>query len=163
MKRLSWKYIAGFVDGEGCIAMYANKHSDYPDKIYLRPVIKIGLAENSKFVLEMLQTNHGGYFTERKVDNPNWSDSVMWSLHGKTPIRKFLQNIVNHLYIKKEQAKFVIWCIDNAVGRHLPNEVKIFIDSELKAMKKDPQRLSDRAVEILKKDFPEFFSTDAIV
>jgi hypothetical protein len=149
--------MAGFIDGEGCISMYAHKHSQYPDKVYMRPYVKVGLSLPGKEVIDSLYANFGGYLHHRKVDNPNWSDSISWTIQGKKPVRKFLQNLVNHLIIKKEQAKFVIWCIDNAVGKHLPNGVKIFIDSELKAMKRDPQRLSDRAVEILKKDYPEYF------
>ena len=82
----------------------------------------------------------------RHFDNPLWQNAATWTIQGKK-IRPFLQNIVNHMYIKKEQAKFCIWLIDHVMGKHTETEIRKSIHDELKAMKRDPHRLSEKAVE----------------
>lgn len=149
MKRLSWKYIAGLIDGEGCLDVQVTHHRDYPGRPYVRPRVRIGLADSSRFLLDILLANHGGSISERKVahTNPAWQDSSSWSLIGKQA-RPLLQNIVNHLEIKKEQAKLLIWMIDNVMGKHIGEELREHLREELKAMKRDPQRLSEAAVHV---------------
>jgi hypothetical protein len=147
MKRLSWKYIAGLVDGEGCLDVQITHHRDYPGRPYIRPRVRIALAAPSKFLLDILQANHGGSVWEakRSSKNPVWQSAYYWALHGKQA-RPFLQNIVNHLEIKKEQAKLLLWMIDNVMGKHVAQELREHLLDELKAMKRDPQRLSEAAV-----------------
>lgn len=98
-------------------------------------------------MVEVLKTNFGGCLeNNRRFDNPVWKKPYGWCLTGKTELRKFLQNIVKHLIIKKEQAKFCIWWIDNIGGKHVTQEVRRLAVDELKAMKVDPHRLSEAAV-----------------
>lgn len=148
MKRLSWKYIAGLIDGEGCLDLQITNHKDYPGRPYIRPRVRLALVESSRFVLEILQANHGGsiFDDKRSKQNPVWQDACYWSVFGKQA-RPFLQNIVNHLEIKKEQAKILIWMIDNVMGKHVSKELREHLRDELKAMKRDPQRLSEKAVQ----------------
>ena len=147
MKRLSWKYMAGLIDGEGCIDMQGSR--DKRDgTYYCRPRLRLimsGIA--GKEITEMCLANFGGSKDHnRHFDNPKWQKPYGWCLTGKVDQRKFMQNIVNHLIIKKEQVKFSIWWIDNIMGKHVTEEVKRFGVDELKAMKLDPHRLSERAV-----------------
>jgi hypothetical protein len=149
MKRLSWKYIAGLIDGEGCLDFQYICHQDYK---HLAPRLRIQLTEPSKFVLENLQTNFGGNLHARIMNNPNWQNSITWQIQGRR-VRPILQNIVNHLLIKKEQARFLIWYIDNMmVGKRqdtspFMDECRQIAIDELKAMKRDPQRLTERAAQ----------------
>lgn len=145
MKRLSWKYIAGLIDGEGCIDVQIN------NGVYVRPRVRIGMTKSSLFVLEMLKENHGGYLSYRETNNENWEDSVCWELCGYSQVCSFLRNIVNHLLIKQEQAKLVLWMEKEIKGRQVADKARQSIRDELKAMKRDPHRLSEKAqAEILK-------------
>lgn len=144
MKRLSWKYIAGLIDGEGCLDFQRIYHKNYPEKGYLTPRVRLTFSTPGLKVLETLQANHGGGLHHRVVDNPNWMDSSTWQIQGKK-VRPFIQNIVNHLIIKKEQGRFLIWFIDNVMGKHQTTEIRECAKNELSAMKADPQRLSERA------------------
>lgn len=155
MKRLSWKYIAGLIDGEGCIDFQCHVDQRNKEKrLYVVPRLRIALAENSLFLLEILKANHGGNLwtgQQNKEVNPNWQNAYYWQVQGKK-MRPILQNIVNHLLIKKEQAKFAIWWVDNMMGKqHNGNQdleaIRQSARDELKAMKRDPQRLSEKAVE----------------
>lgn len=153
MKRLSWKYMAGLIDGEGCIDMQATTDKR-DDQYYARPRLRISMVgEPGRYVIDLLKTNFGGSLEINDRGNPNWQTVYTWSLYGKQ-LRAYLQNIVTHLVIKKEQAKFAIWWTDNFLGKHVAIEVRRLATDELKAMKRDPQRLNEWAVRKL---------TDAIV
>jgi hypothetical protein len=147
MKRLSWKYLAGLIDGEGCIDMQGSVHPR--DRVYYcRPRLRMTLSgEGGKNLLDMLSANFGGHFDPKRTweTNPNWQPAYSWQLTGSAHLRSVLQNLCNHLILKKEQAKFAIWWIDNIGGKQAPEEVRRFGTAELKAMKKDPQRLSEKA------------------
>lgn len=151
MKRLSWKYIAGLIDGEGCIDMQIGRITvKGNEQFYCRPRLRVTLAGLAgPLVLDQLASNFGGHFDKTRFGNEKWQPAYTWSLTGKTHLRSFLQNIVNHLIIKKEQAKFAIFWIDLIGGKHVSQGARHFAHDELKAMKKDPQRLSEKAVENL--------------
>ena len=145
MKRLSWKYIAGLIDGEGCLDVQIT------NGLYIRPRVRIGMTKSSFFVLEMLKENHGGFLTYRETNNPNWEDSVCWELVGYSQVCSFLRNIANHLLIKQEQARLLLWMEKEIKGKQVADEARQIIRDELKAMKRDPHRLSEKAQEQIKK------------
>jgi hypothetical protein len=158
MKRLSWKYIAGFIDADGCLDFQWLTHPNYPGQRWITPRARITVAISSLPLIELFHNNFGGglHTRDRKTDNPCWQDTVTWQIQGRK-IRPFLQNIVKHLIIKKEQVKLMLWWLDNAqdkkgISDRNPNGinwdlVRRFVNDELKAMKRDPQRLSERAAQ----------------
>lgn len=145
MKRLSWKYMAGLIDGEGCIDFqYVYQKPPYDKgRKYITPRLRITLT-TGEFILENLKTNFGGSIDVRKFERQEWNSAVTWQIQGRK-VRPFFQNIVNHLYIKKEQCRFCIWIIDNVMGKHVDTKVTQCAIYELKAMKSDPHRLSEKA------------------
>jgi len=144
MKRYSWKYLAGLVDGEGCIDVQITNVST---ESYIRPRLRIAMSNVAKQLLEEIQANHGGHLCQRKHENPVWSDATSWEASGYKTACKFLRNIVNYLVLKKEQARFCLWMEENIKGRHVSTQVRDAIREELKLMKRDPHRLSERAQE----------------
>jgi hypothetical protein len=141
MKRLPWKYLAGLIDGEGCIDVQVNKG------VYIRPRLRIGMANNAKYLLEMVQNSLGGHLESRTVGNPNWQDSTTLAWSGYKQACPVLRNVVNNLYLKKEQARLCLWMETNLKGLHVSTEVRDAIREELKLMKRDPHRLSEKAQE----------------
>ena len=141
MKRLPTKYLAGLIDGEGCIDLNISYGK------YIRPRVRIALAEPSKFVLDMIQNTYGGHLYKREVTNPDWQNSYSWELAGYGQVCCFLRNIKNFLYIKRQQAEFVLELENLVRGKVLGDEPKRIAREELKLMKKDPHRLSEKAVE----------------
>lgn len=172
MKRLSWKYIAGLIDGEGCLdfqfekSRYTKVNGDESTSTYITPRLRIALTEPSKFILDILLANHGGnIWCATRRHNPKWKDAYYWQLENRR-LRPFLQNIANHMYLKKEQARFLIWVIDNLRGKQIKqagyenvNEARLCAKKELSAMKADPQRLSEVAV----RNVMKALQADAIV
>ena len=155
MKRVSWKYLAGLIDGEGCIDLATTKVNE---QFYVQPRLRIGMANSALFLLEMNQLNFGGHLTDRDSKNENWQDSTTWALSGYKQTCPVLRNVVNHLILKKEQARFCLWMETNLKGTRLTQEVLDAVREELKLMKRDPHRLSEKAQERVRSLF-----CDAIV
>ena len=141
MKRLPWKYLAGLFDGEGCFDLHIGNGR------YIQPRARMTLIENCRFILEYIQNSYGGTLNDKIVDNPNWSNSCSWELVGYRLVCMFIHQIIPHLIIKKEQAKFLLWMQNNLKGKTLSKELIQVAKKELSLMKKDPHRLSDEAVE----------------
>lgn len=144
MKRYSWKYLAGLIDGEGCIDVQT---TNVGTEAYIRPRLRVAMSNVAEKLLTEIQANHGGHLCQRQHRNPVWSDATSWELAGYKGACKFLRNLVNHLVLKKEQARFCLWMEENIKGRHVSTQVRDAIREELKLMKRDPHRLSERAQE----------------
>lgn len=155
MKRYSWKYIAGLFDGEGCIDVQRVYNKQYPERLYVRPRARIAMADSARRLLEELQANFGGHLGRRDNSdkNPVWQNATTWEILSQKDITYFLGNIVDHLHLKREQAKLTLWWFQNMSGRqsHIDGngimQIRQMLCDELKAMKRDPQRLSDRATQ----------------
>lgn len=139
MKRLSWKYLAGLIDGEGCIDVQVTGP-------YVRPRLRIALVKPSEYLLELCRANFGGYLSQRKGSGTH-QDSVCWELAGYAAACSLLRNVVNSLILKREQARFCLWLETNIKGQQVSTEVRDAIREELKLMKRDPHRLSEQAQE----------------
>lgn len=138
-KSLSLKYVAGLVDGEGCIDMQVSFVSG---RTYSRPRVRIALVKPCRFVLEQLQQDWGGHIYDR-VHGGNQQDSSSWELIGYRLCIPFLAQTYNFMLIKKEQAKFAIWLSSKTKGKWIGNEVRKLIKAEMSALKHDPHRLSE--------------------
>lgn len=144
MKRLSVKYLAGLIDGEGCIDwMYT--FDKKLQKRYIRPRLRINLTEPGFDVIDLLVNNFGGNVEVRTPKNPRWSPSKIWCVTASRAVM-VLGNVRNSLIIKKEQAKLAIAWEKHLKGTHVPEDVKDIMSEEMKLMKKDPHRLSEKAV-----------------
>lgn len=100
-------------------------------------------------LIHNLQANHGGHICRRESKNDNWSDSLSWEVCGFRQVCPLLRNIANHMILKKEQARLCLWAETNLKGKHVTDEVRRLLQDELKAMKRDPHRLSEKAQEAI--------------
>lgn len=151
MKRLSWKYVAGLIDGEGCIDVQVTRITGM-DTNYVRPRVRVAMSNVAVPVLDLLKNNYGGHLCTRDLasQNPRWCSATSWELTGYRTACTFLRNIVNHLILKKEQARLCLWMEANLKGRQVNNTVRDAVREELKLLKRDPHRLSERAQTRLK-------------
>lgn len=141
MKRLPWKYLAGLVDGEGCIDVQITR------SVYVRPRLRITMTDPARDILVMCQNSYGGHLLCRKQNNQNWTNVISWELVGYHQACPVLRNIQNHLILKREQARFCLWLERNIKGQHVSTSVRDAVREELKLMKRDPHRLSETAQE----------------
>ena len=147
MKRVSWKYLAGFVDGEGCVDVQGSVVPGYPHNLYIRPRLRVALADSGRYLLESFKLNFGGHICTRELSNKNsaWQNASSWEVTGYGPACSVLRNIVNHLLLKKEQARLCLWMNEHIKGKQIHQKVRDLIRDELSLMKRDPHRLSETA------------------
>ncbi len=159
MKHISWKYIAGFVDGEGCLdfqlgrSRYQRADGTDAEYTYITPRLRIAQTLPGKQVLDLIANQCGGsVWLKSRSANPDWADAYYWQLENSR-LRPVLQEVKQFLLIKRPQAELLIWVIDNLRGKQVKQAGYGNVDAarqcaieELKAMKRDPQRLSERAI-----------------
>ena len=107
MSKLTAAYVAGLIDGEGCLDLARQKRIDMHGKIYYRPRLRICLTE--KEIIEWLQKSFGGNITTRKGQNNN-KDTYSWSILGKKRLLPFLRKVYPYLKIKRRQAEILVKC-----------------------------------------------------
>ena len=144
MKRLSWKYVAGLVDGEGCIDIVVNKRNDV---YYVQPRVRITMCVVATELMDIICNNFKGNREYRTTNNPKWSDSITWNASGYNRACTFLRNIKNHVIVKREQTKLALWMENNVKGQALTAEAVKVLKDEMKLLKRDPHRLSEQAQE----------------
>ena len=148
MKKLSVKYLAGLIDGEGCIDWSVTYDKKY-ETWRMRPRLRVTLAEPGYDVIDLLYNNFGGNIETRTVDNPKWLNSKTWCVVGSRSVR-VLNATKNSLIIKKEQAKLGIAWEKLLKGSPISNDMRDLIKEEMRLMKRDPHRLSEKAVHKIK-------------
>lgn len=153
--RLTSDYLAGFFDGEGCIDVQVCRDPGSKERLYVRPRVRVCLAESSFLLLRALQARFGGHLVKRTSTKKNQQNS--WSLEwlSADTIRDVLRTMLPHLVLKAEQAKLALWWMDNATGRSSQSgfagmqKAREALVVELRAMKRDPQRLSEQAERLI--------------
>lgn len=89
-------YLAGFLDGEGCISAHFNGGSPYA-------FVRITNTDRSS--LEWIEKTFCGWIQEKSMNNcpPNWKISYVWNCDAKSLI-PLLKMLVPHLKLKRPQA-----------------------------------------------------------
>ena len=109
-------YVAGFLDGEGCIQLVKTTQT-----------ISVEISQASRPVLDNIceLTGIGGVYLKKKY-NPEHKQMYHWVATGITAI-EFLENIIEKLIVKKEQALLVI------ANKHLFQRHRKKLSDETKA------------------------------
>ena len=103
-------WMAGFVDGEGCITISKQIRKTRPSPSYR---VMVTISNTYKPVLEYFTQVYGGniyHIHERRKDKQNvkWADAYDWYCPIGSAAR-FLNDILPYLRIKQKQAKI---CLD---------------------------------------------------
>jgi hypothetical protein len=150
---LSAEYLAGLFDGEGCIDVQRMYPRDGKGRLYVRPRVRLCMSDSATPLLQKLHASFGGHLTARAATSENQQSSSSLEWLSARDIRSILNLILPHLALKAEQAKLALWWLDHAKGRQTTagypgmERARAAFAEELQAMKRDPQRTSERAVE----------------
>ena len=111
MRKLSYNirnWLAGFIDGEGCIELYYSKEKRR-NKIYPTIYPRIIIANTNKKVIDyiyILFTKNCGYYIQKQ--NKNWKPCYKITFIRQKALT-LLKIIHPYLKVKKDQAKL---CLD---------------------------------------------------
>ena len=98
---LQLAYVAGIIDGEGCIRTNNN--------ISKQPVIRVHVTNTRLDLILKLKEWFGGYtwINETHKYNPKAKASHIWEVSAKQAA-SFLTAILPYLFLKREQAELVL-------------------------------------------------------
>ncbi len=100
---LSLEYLAGLVDGEGCIRLHPSNKGKYR-KYYPR----LQVTNTYKPILDLLVDQFGGAIHSDKFPRKaNWKIKHDWRISGDKA-RELLNQLLPYLVIKKEKAILVL-------------------------------------------------------
>jgi hypothetical protein len=116
---LDLAYIAGIIDGEGCITIKRSKRKYRNNKIGYEPCIGIKMTDLAP--LELIQKYFGGNLNPVKVgerNKPTYNLSLTWHM-----AENLAKNILPYLRVKQIQAKIIIEFFTNIVRLNNGNEI----------------------------------------
>ncbi len=97
--KISRRYLAGLVDGEGYIGILPE---DKKNRFYFKPTIKIGMS--SPEAIKEIYLLLGGNLYTKKRDNPLHKEVLVWSVSTFNQVDKALDYFHKYLIVKKPQA-----------------------------------------------------------
>lgn len=100
MKYAELSYLAGIIDGEGCINIVKyHKENRYRYRLQVRVI------NTSKELVEWIKENFGGYVTSR--ERKGYRLIYEWGIFN-TQAEELLEDILEYLIIKKPQANVAL-------------------------------------------------------
>lgn len=101
--KAKYSYLAGILDGEGCITIGAGKKETC---INYNAIILV--QNTSKVLIDWLQSRFGGQVYLSKKLTEKTKAAWMWRITKKKEIELLLLAVLPYLIIKKEQAKVLL-------------------------------------------------------
>ncbi len=101
--KAKYGYLAGIIDGEGCITIGAGVK---PTCINYNALVLV--QNTSKKLIDWLQSNFGGQIYLSKKATEKTKEAWMWRITKQKDIETFLLSILPYLIIKREQAKVLL-------------------------------------------------------
>lgn len=125
-KRESLSYIAGFVDGEGCIGIVRRRFEKNP-KWHTRFNPKLTIVNTNLAVLQMIKETFGGSITQKKQYSEKHNISYALSITDRKAVEA-IKSIHKFLIVKVKQADKVLE-FSETYQRYIPGRGK-FISEE---------------------------------
>lgn len=90
-------YVAGLIDGEGCINFCKCRDSVYP---------RLFITNTNQEILELLQEKYGGDINPLSLRKENWKQGYSWRVSWSKAV-DLLEKVYPYLIIKRRQAQTV--------------------------------------------------------
>jgi len=100
-----WVWLAGLVDGDGCVCLGKNKVSRKSGYVFCP---SLTIWNTNRALLLEVQKTFGGKIYIHYRKNPNWKTIFDYQLYQREALRYALTNLVSYLVIKRTQAKLLI-------------------------------------------------------
>lgn len=111
-KRDDWIYLAGFVDGEGCIgSSQQRRKSNGVKREIWRPFLTISQMDHV-VLQELYECFEVGVLWLNRTNN-----CLRWRIDPAEDLRWILQGLLPYLRLKKSQAEVAIRLLDNRADR----------------------------------------------
>ena len=103
-KSMNRAYVAGLLDGEGCVTLEATRRTG---KVFIYPRIYVGMSARARAVLDMLQADFGGRIKKVIRHSIKHHEGATLTICGTGAIL-LLKEVLPFLILKKNQAKLAV-------------------------------------------------------
>lgn len=114
---MNWAYIAGILDGEGCIGIYhhkvTNRSNNLPNFESIIP--RISITNTSKELVDYLLLTKLGRMKKYHYNGRNCKDRYDWEISSPIEIKEFLLKIKDFLIVKKYQCELMLSFLEERV------------------------------------------------
>jgi hypothetical protein len=118
MKTQNWPYLAGLIDGEGCLSAWKYWNKNRTDCVpYYQYSCRVGITNTNLVLMQKLVQHFGGGFLCKREATEKHKASYEWRPKGKRNTQLLLLGTLPHLMIKAEQAKLLLEWIDLGYGQ----------------------------------------------
>lgn len=125
--KAKYMYLAGIIDGEGCITVGAGQRETC---VNYNPILAV--QNTSKALIDWLQSKFGGqvYLSKKqtKKNKPAWT----WRFTKKKDIELILLAVLPYLIVKREQAKILLNFV--RLERAAPTELRVQAYEQLRKL-----------------------------
>ena len=134
----TYEYLAGLIDGDGCVSLYKKKDKKARTGFTFAPFLVV-TSTNTAFLLA-LKKNYGGYLDSQ--GKGDYCGTPMFRLQfSSNEIRTLLPLLIPHLVLKKEEACLLLEAL-TLTKDHRTKDYNVFpklerIVSSLKTLKKN--------------------------
>ena len=125
MKTTDLAYVAGIVDGEGCIMLYLNK-----SKKYTSYRIKVSVSNTQEWICQWLKLAFGGCVSCEYYKSPTRKPLWQWIVVSNKAL-DFLKLIHPYLRLKKPQAEIAIKFQEARRGHHATEGERAIAEAEM--------------------------------
>lgn len=161
MTELEKAYLAGIVDGEGCITIAKNK-TKYSHGYVYSPVFVITNTD-LRLMSWLMEKLPQGAMCSRKWAKAEWKQGHSFRITG-VKLGPILEEISPYLICKKDQARIVLGFISSMGGRGEPTNDSLYIVQEILYNKvKELNTRGPKHADRLSEEAPSEKKDDAIV
>lgn len=119
-------YVAGLIDGEGCIRL--TKKKGKVDKDYYHPIIEVNMT-NEAVIDYLFEKVGGNKYTKEWNNGEGYKTVYRWTLNKKIEVEKFLITIQPYSIVKQTQ---IIELLKLSIASY---QDKVIMFEELKRLK----------------------------
>jgi hypothetical protein len=100
MKILEPAYVAGLLDGEGCLCIYKRGDKNSVGRNF-RGEISMGMTKRR--AIDGLKETYGGHISNHLAQKTTWSDQFHWKLADPGKMLRLIEEVKPFMLIKHEQ------------------------------------------------------------
>lgn len=115
-----WSYLAGFIDGEGCISVFSSgKKGRYYPRLSIAQADQVQLYE----LYELFGVGRLSFRRKTKA-NKATGTGITWNVRNHVQLKWVLEGVMPYLRLKRRQAELALLILDSRMDEALVSELR---------------------------------------
>lgn len=144
-------YLAGIIDGEGCISIFLHKYGTKDGSSKFTTNLEISIYQADDRLMKWLVFHYGGKFYRHDCDGASRPGYSWFAPRGKAR-EEFLLQVIPYLLLKKEQALLALQYLRLERKWDLEKRAELALRCSILNRKKSPEAIRQTVTSIIGKD-----------